>query len=261
MGFVETEARGQVFIVRINRPERLNALGYQIRTELAKAWDTLQESKELEVGIFTGSGRSFCAGEDMKETLESGVVGGKRPEKDALMDRTLQKPVIAAVNGFAMGGGFMLVEATDLRISVPEAIYEVSEAKRWLLGGYQHGFLANLPHPVATEMAFGFRFKAKRLYELGFINRIVEKDHLIDTAIEMADHLLSLPPASRVNTVQMMREMRPKVPKGIADLGIRLNDHGDKDDLIESRKAFAEKRKPVFNGWVNPEDRYNPPTL
>ena len=261
MGFVETEARGQVFIVRINRPERLNALGYQIRTELAKAWDTLQESKELEVGIFTGSGRSFCAGEDMKETLESGVVGGKRPEKDALMDRTLQKPVIAAVNGFAMGGGFMLVEATDLRISVPEAIYEVSEAKRWLLGGYQHGFLANLPQPGATEMAFGFRFKAKRLYELGFINRIVEKDNLIDTAIEMADHLLSLPPASRVNTVQMMREMRPKVPKDIADLGIRLNDHGDKDDIIESRRAFAEKRKPVFNGWVNPEDRYNPPTL
>ena len=77
----------------------------------------------------------------------------------------------------------------------------------------------------------------------------------------MADHLLSLPPASRVNTVQMMREMRPKVPKDIADLGIRLNDHGDKDDLIEARRAFAEKRKPVFNGWVNPEDRYNPPTL
>ena len=146
MGLVETETQGQVFIVRINRPERLNALGYQIRKELAEAWSEFRESKNLEVGIFTGSGRAFCAGEDMKESLEDGIPGGKRPVlDDPLMSGELEKPVIAAVNGFAMGGGFMLVEATDLRIAVPEAIFEVSEAKRWLLGGYNHGHMANLP--------------------------------------------------------------------------------------------------------------------
>lgn len=261
MSLVETEKQGQVLIVRINRPERLNALGYQIRTELAEAWSELRESRDLEVGVFTGTGRAFCAGEDMKESLEDGVPGGRRTEiRDPLMSGELEKPVIAAVNGYAMGGGFMLVESTDLRIAVPEAIFEVSEAKRWLLGGYNHGFMANLPHPIATEMALGFRFTAQRFYEIGFLNRIVEKEKLIPTAVEMAEHMLSLPPASRVNTIQMMRSMRPKMPSQLESFARDLKEHGDQDDLIESRRAFAEKRKPNFRGWKNPEDRYNPPT-
>lgn len=261
MSLVETEKQGQVLIVSINRPERLNALGYQIRTELAEAWSELRESRDLEVGVFTGTGRAFCAGEDMKESLEDGVPGGRRTEiRDPLMSGELEKPVIAAVNGYAMGGGFMLVESTDLRIAVPEAIFEVSEAKRWLLGGYNHGFMANLPHPIATEMALGFRFTAQRFYEIGFLNRIVEKEKLIPTAVEMAEHMLSLPPASRVNTIQMMRSMRPQMPSQLESFARDLKEHGDQDDLIESRRAFAEKRKPNFRGWKNPEDRYNPPT-
>ena len=262
MSVIETEKKDQVFIVRINRPERLNALGYEIRTQLAEAWNEFRESKDLEIGIFTGTGRAFCAGEDMKESLEVGIVGGKRPAiEDPLMNGSLEKPVIAAVNGYAMGGGFMLVEATDLRIAVPEAIFEVSEAKRWLLGGYNHGHIAKLPHPIATEMAMGFRFTAQRFHEIGFINRIVEADELIDTAISMANHMLTLPPASRVNTTQMMREMKPRVSGNLEQLAAALKDHGDKNDLIESRKAFAEKRIPNFSGWTNPRDRYTPPTL
>ena len=155
----------------------------------------------------------------------------------------------------------MLVERTDLRVAVPEAVFEVSEAKRWLLGGYNHGFFAGLPHAVATEMALGFRFTAQRMYELGFINRLVESDELLPTAFGMADHLLSLPPASRMNTMYMMRQMRSKVAPDLSNLAAALHDHGDKEDLMESRRAFAEKRKPNFNGWVNPEDRYNMPRM
>jgi enoyl-CoA hydratase/carnithine racemase len=239
MAFVETERHGQVMVIRMNRPERLNALGHDLRTGLAEVWCEFRDSDQFEVAVFTGTGRAFCAGEDMKESLERGAPG----------------------RGYAMGGGFQLVERTDLRVAVLGAIFEVSEAKRWLLGGYNHGFLAGLPHPIATEMALGFRFTAERLYQVGFLNRLVEPDELLPTAFEMAEHLLTLPPASRVNTVYMMRQMRPQVAPPLQRLAAQLNEHGAKDDLMESRRAFAEKRKPDFKGWNDPADRYRLPTL
>ncbi|MGQ0580504.1 MAG: enoyl-CoA hydratase/isomerase family protein [Reyranella sp.] len=262
MAIVETERHGQVLVVRMNRPERLNALSHEMRTELSKAWNDFRHSKELEVAIFTGTGRGFCAGEDMKESLQTGVAGGQRPAiEDPFMSGKLEKPVIAAINGFAMGGGFMLVERTDLRVAVREAVFEVSEAKRWLLGGYNHGHIANMAYPIAMEMALGFRFTAQRFYEVGFINRLVEADQLMPTALSMAEHLLTLPPASRVNTVHMMRQMRPAAGADMERLADALHDHGAKSDLMESRAAFAEKRKPNFKGWNDPEDRYRLPTL
>src|SRR6478736_4242398 len=214
MAVVETERHGQVLVVRMNRPDRLNALNTEIRSELARIWTEFRHDKELEVAIFTGIGR-----------------------------------------------GFMLVERTDLRVAVREAVFEVSEAKRWLLGGYNHGHVANLPYPIAMEMALGFRFTAQRFYEVGFLNRIVDAADLMPTAIGMAEHLLTLPPASRVNTVHMMRHMRPSASAEQQMLAAALHDHGDKNDLMESRAAFAEKRRPAFKGWKDPQDRYRLPTL
>jgi enoyl-CoA hydratase/carnithine racemase len=262
MKVVETECHGQVLVVRMNRPERLNALNTEMRTAFAEIWTDFRHNKDLEVAILTGTGRGFCSGEDMKESLSAGTPGGKRPPiLDPFMDGVLEKPVIAGVNGFAMGGGFMLVERTDLRVAVPEAVFEVSEAKRWLLGGYNHGHLANLPYPIALEMALGFRFTAERLYQLGFLNRLVPQDRLIPTAISMAEHLLALPPASRVNTVHMMRQMRPEPSVAHKALAAKLHEHGDRSDLMESRAAFAEKRKPNFKGWLDPQDRYRLPKI
>jgi enoyl-CoA hydratase/carnithine racemase len=260
MAVVETERQGQVFVVRMNRPERLNALSTEMRAELAKAWTFFRHDRQLEVAIFTGTGRGFCAGEDMKESLEKGKAGGERPAiEDPFMTGALEKPVIAAINGFAMGGGFMLVERTDLRVAVKEAVFEVSEAKRWLLGGYNHGHIANMPYPIAMEMALGFRFTAQRFHEIGFLNRLVAAEELMPTALGMAEHLLTLPPASRVNTVHMMRQMRPEPAPDMKALADKLHEHGAKSDLMESRAAFAEKRKPNFKGWNDPEDRYRLP--
>src|SRR5277367_853103 len=262
MAVVETERHGQVLVVRMNRPERLNALSHEMRTRLAEAWTEFRRDNELEVAIFTGAGRAFCAGEDMKESLANKMPGGQRPAiEDPFMSGALEKPVIAAVNGYAMGGGFMLVERTDLRVAVKEAIFEVSEAKRWLLGGYNHGHIANLPYPIAMEMALGFRFTAQRFYEVGFLNRLVPADRLMPEAIAMAEHLLTLPPASRVNTVHMMRQMRPVPSAQQQRLAAALHEHGAKSDLIESRAAFAEKRPPRFKGWDDPDDRYRLPSL
>lgn len=262
MAVVETERHGQVLVVRMNRPERLNALNHELRTQLAETWTAFRKDEDLEVAIFTGTGRAFCAGEDMKESLADGAPGGRELAlEDPFNSGALEKPVIAAINGYAMGGGFMLVERTDLRVAVPEAVFEVSEAKRWLLGGYNHGHLANLPYPVAMEMALGFRFTAERFHQVGFINRLAPSDALLDTALEMAAHLLTLPPASRVNTVHMMRQMRPKVDQPQRRLAKALHEHGAKSDLMESRAAFAEKRTPQFKGWDDPQDRYRLPQL
>lgn len=262
MAVVETEQSDGIMVIRMNRPERLNALGAELRAGLADAWQEFSDSPDAEVAIFTGVGRAFCAGEDMKESVARGSVPntGVRAA-NAYESRTLDKPVIAAINGFAMGGGFQQAEHADLRVAVRGTVFEMSEAKRWLLGGYNHGFIGGLPHTVATEMAFAFRFTAERLYQLGWVNRVVDDDQLMPAAREMAEHLLTLPPASRVNTLAMMRAMRPRVPDELEELAGRLRDHGAKDDLMESRRAFAEKRRPQFKGWDDPADRQRTPRL
>jgi enoyl-CoA hydratase/carnithine racemase len=262
MAVVETEKNNGVMIIRMNRPERLNALGSELRAGLAEAWRDFRDSPDAEVAIFTGTGRAFCAGEDMKESLERGTVGSPQNFDNPYDRGEIDKPIIAAVNGYAMGGGFMQAERADLRVAIRGAIFEMSEAKRWLLGGYNHGHTGGLSHTVATEMAFAFRFNAERLYELGFINRLAEtEEDLMSMAHEMANHLLTLPPASRVNTLVMMRAMRPSVPDELEALAAQLKDHGAKSDLIESRAAFAEKRPPAFKGWDSPEDRAKTPKL
>ena len=263
MSVVETERRDGIFVIRMNRPERLNALGSELRAALTEAWCEFRDSRDLEVAIYTGTGRGFCVGEDMKESVERGSVGGGRgpmPE-NPYMTGEIQKPIIVAINGFAMGGGFMLAERADLRVAVHGAVFEMSEAKRWLLGGFNHGHIGGLSHTVATEMAFAFRFDADRLYQLGFLNRVVDDHQLMPASFEMAEHLMTLPPAARVNTLVMMRAMRPRVSTELQELADRLRQHGAQSDLMESRRAFAEKRKPNFVGWDDPDDRYRTPTL
>ena len=259
MSVLDIERKDQVMVLRINRPDRMGALNTELRSELADAWCEFRDSSELEVAIFTGTGRAFCAGEDMKESLERGTVGNTVKKDNPYDAMTLEKPVIVAVNGFAMGGGFMLVERADLRVAVRGAVFESSEAKRWLLGGYDHGVKGALPHAVATELAFAFRFTAERLHQVGFINRLVEPEELMPTAHEMAKHLLTLPPAARVNTTVMMRAMRGAPSDELEDFAARLKDHGAKEDLTESRRAFAEKRAPNFKGWNQPGDRLKTP--
>lgn len=262
MSFVEVERNDGVMTIRLNRPDRMNALGTEMRNLLADAWCEYRDSKDLEVAIFTGTGRAFCAGEDMKESVEKGRVGAS-PEAalkpNPYNDGTLDKPVIVAINGFAMGGGFMLTERADLRVAVRGATFESSEAKRWLLGGHSHGVVNNLPQVIATEIAFAFRFTAERMYELGYLNRLTDADQLMPVAREMAAHLLSLPPASRVNTLQMTRAMRGRVSDELEAYAKLLHNHGALSDRVESRKAFAEKRKPNWKGWDNPGDRERTP--
>jgi enoyl-CoA hydratase/carnithine racemase len=264
MAFVETERENGIVTIRLNRPERMNALGSELRAELEAAWEEFRQNDGLLVAILTGTGRAFCAGGDLKEMVEQS--GGEPGPPEAHLDDPyeqgeIDKPIIAAINGFAFGGGFGLAELADLRIASREATFEMSGARRWLLGSYQHGFVNGLPYAIGNELAFSFRFSAARMYELGFLNRVTEADELMPTALEMANHLVSLAPATRVNTVVMMRAMRPRVSDELQELSARLHKYGSREDLLESRRAFVEKRAPVFKGWDNPEDRFHTPTL
>ena len=262
MAIVETECANGVMVIRMNRPDRLNALGTEMRAGLAAAWCEFRDSPDAEVAIYTGTGRAFCAGDDMKETVERGAMATGTTERleNPYSDGLIDKPVIAAINGFAMGGGFMLAERSDLRVAMRSAVFEISEAKRWLIGGYNHGLLGGISHAVATEMAFAYRFSAERMHEIGWVNRLADDEaQMMSIAQEMAAHLLTLPPASRVNTLAMMRAMRPRVPDELEDYANRLRNHGALSDLMESRRAFAEKRQPNFKGWDDPGDRARTP--
>ncbi len=111
------------------------------------------------------------------------------------------------------------------------------------------------------EMALGFRFTAQRFYEVGFLNRLVPAAELMPTAMTMAEHLLTLPPASRVNTVQMMRAMRPAPGPDMQKLAAALHDHGAKSDLMEIPRGLRREAQAQLQGWNDPQDRYRTPTL
>ena len=265
MSGILVETIGKVVTVTLDCPP-VNALTMARYQEITTIFNAISQRDDVHCVVLGATGnKAFCAGLDLQEFLNAPA--DQDSERAAIVRamfaavRHCAIPVIAAVNGFAMGGGFMLVERTDLRVAVHEAVFEVSEAKRWLLGGYNHGHLANLAYPIAMEMALGFRFTAERFHQLGFINRLVAPEALIPTAMDMARHMLTLPPAARVNTIHMMRRMRPAPTPAQQDLAAKLHEHGDKSDLLESRAAFAEKRAPNFKGWLDPADRYRMPDI
>ncbi|MCW0216508.1 MAG: enoyl-CoA hydratase/isomerase family protein [Pseudonocardia sp.] len=252
MAIVETEDHGEIVVIRMNRPDKLNAMNEELLTGLAHAWTAYQHNDAQKIAILTGSGRAFCAGEDLVEAAERGTPGlAPGAPHDPFWHQEIEKPLIAAVNGWAMGGGFIYSYFCDLRIASRNAVFEISEARHWLIGAFRFGFTDSLPWPIATELALGFRMDAERAYQVGFVNRLVdEQEDLLPAAFEMCDHLLSIPPASLKNTLEISRRLRPLIPKDVEARGAELNASGGAiEDVMEARHAFAEKRKPNFAGF------------
>ncbi|MFT3855301.1 MAG: indolepyruvate ferredoxin oxidoreductase family protein [Ilumatobacteraceae bacterium] len=264
MGVLEKEFHDGVVVIRMNRPDKLNAMNTELLVALAEAWTEFRDTPEQQIAILTGNGRGFCAGEDLVEAAERGTPGfAPGLPHDPFWEGELLKPVIACVNGWAMGGGFIQAFHCDFRIASRNAIFEISEARHWLLGAYQFGFRDTLPWTIATELALGFRMDAERAYQVGFLNRLVdEPEDLLPAAFEMCDHMRAIPPASLKNTLEIAKRLRPAIPADVVARGVELSaSGGNYDDVMEARHAFAEKRKPRFTAVSSAPGTRRRPTM
>jgi enoyl-CoA hydratase/carnithine racemase len=241
-----------VSIIRMNRPDRLNALGQQMKIDLRDAWQQFLDDDSARVAILTGSGRAFCAGRDIKEQNE-GVMGNftQKPDRPPhYWIPRVEKPTIAAVNGLALGVGCFMACGTDLRIMSEDAELGFPELPTAILGPWDLAATQMIPWAIACELALlGQRISARRAYEIGLANRVVAADELESSAREMADQLAALPPK---HLVAMLRLTRKTQFQPSAEL-MREADGVHTEllalgDTAEAARAFVDKRKADFKG-------------
>jgi len=245
------EADG-ILIVTINRPAAKNAVNAAVAHGIAAAMDRLDGSDSLRVGILTGAGGSFCAGMDLKAFL-----GGEFPTVEGrgfggLTERPPEKPLIAAIEGYALAGGFELSLACDLAVAAENAKFGVPEAKRGLCAAA--GGLVRLPrvtpYRVALEMALtGEMISAARAYELGLVNRVVPAGEALAGAQALARTIVANGPLAVATSKRVMREQSEW---SAAELWQRQEELTApifaSEDAREGASAFAEKRAPVWKG-------------
>jgi len=248
--FIKTEARGRVFIVTMARPQVMNALHPPASYEMAEAWDRFEADPELWVGIITGEGeRAFCAGNDLKYTAAGGEFKAAPSGFGGLTNRLdCNKPIIAAVNGIALGGGFEIALATDIIVASETARFGLPEPKvglAALAGGMQR-----LPRQIGLKNAMGLlltgrHFDAKEAYRLGLVQEVVPAADLMTRAMAWADEIASCAPLSVRATKEVAMGSLGHPLKDALSMqfeGIHTLFHSE--DFVEGPRAFAEKRKP-----------------
>ena len=249
---VEIEVRDHTMIVTLNRPEAKNAVNGALAEGVAAAMDELDRNDQLRVGIITGAGGTFCSGMDLKAFVkgETPTVEGKG--FGGLTERPPQKPLIAAVEGYALAGGFEIAITCDLIVAANNAKFGIPEAKLALVAGAGGllRFPRQAPPRIAMEYALtGEHFDAQRAYEIGLINRLVEPGKALDTAMELASKISANGPLAITATKQILVQSAEWTSDEMWDRQQELMDpvfHSE--DAIEGATAFAEKRAPVWKG-------------
>jgi enoyl-CoA hydratase/carnithine racemase len=249
------ERRGHVEILRMNRPEARNAMSPELSLAIEHALDELEDTSDVWTVVLTGTGPIFCAGADLKVVAQGRGIEINAPKGGfgGLVQRDFPKPIIAAVNGPALAGGFELVLACDLVVAADDASFGLPEAKRGLLAAA--GGPIRLARRIALATALeivmtGEQIPAARAYELGLVNRVVPTDRTLDEAIALAEAINeSSPTAVRLGR-RLVRESvdltEAEAWARTAELARELFQSGD---AIEGATAFAEKRAPR---WSDP---------
>ncbi len=246
-----------IALITINRPERLNAMDAEHYAGLSRAWCTVRDDPAIRVAIVTGAGeKSFTTGADIKSFLTAPAELSEMwlTQRDQLLNRGLEvwKPVIAAVNGYCLGGGVTLMLACDIRVAAPHATFNLAEVKRGVIpgnGGTQR-VLDQLPYPIAMEMLLtGDAMDAETAARWGLINKVVPKEQLLETAFAYAKRIAANAPLA----VQAAKELAVRSREMDRATGLRFEAVINRmlsmtEDSKEGPAAFAAKRPPEFKG-------------
>ncbi|MEA2317411.1 MAG: enoyl-CoA hydratase [Solirubrobacteraceae bacterium] len=249
---VLTERRDGVLLITLNRPEARNAVNLAVAEGVAAALDELDGDPGVTVGVLTGAGPGFCAGMDLKA-----FVAGERPFLPdrgfaGIVRRGARKPLIAAVEGFAVAGGLEIALACDLIVAARGARLGIPEVKRSLVAaaGALRRLPRRVPYGVAMEMALtGEPIAAERGYELGLVNRLAEPGGAVQAAIELAGAIAVNGPLA-VTATKAILERQADWPED--EFWDRQGEIADpvfgSDDAREGAIAFSERREPVWTG-------------
>jgi enoyl-CoA hydratase len=249
---VLTERRDGVLLITLNRPDARNAVNAALANGIANALDELESDRELILGVLTGAGKGFSAGMDLKAFVagESAWVGDRGFA--GIAQRAASKPLIAAIEGFAVAGGFEIALACDLIVAARGARLAIPEVKRSLVaaGGALLRLPRRIPYHVAMELALtGDPISAERGYELGIVNRLADPGAAVDAALALAAEIAVNAPLALIASKRILESQWEwegaeawTLQREIVDPVFRSA------DAREGATAFAEKREPVWRG-------------